>query len=60
MDHFDEEGFRHLGEFEKKMMKKRIKMRGFKKASDKNKKLAKTYHVDKPLTEEKEMLYRTK
>lgn len=60
VDAFGDEGFRHLGQFEKKMMKKRIKMRGFKESSDKNKKMAKQYFTDKPLTKEKKDLYKLK
>lgn len=60
VDAFGDEGFRHLVQFEKKMMKKRIKMRGFKEGSEKNKKYAKQYYTEKPLTKEKKDLYKSK
>ena len=56
---YDDDGFQHLADFQKKMMKKRVKMRNFNEESNKNKKLAKQYNTDTPLNVEKHTFYKT-
>ncbi len=57
---YNEEGFKHLDDFEKRMLQKRIKMRAFKVDQNKGKKMAKLYQTEKPLNKEKQIFYRTR
>jgi hypothetical protein len=61
VNHFNEDGFKHLELFEQKMLKKKIKMQHFKERSKANKKMAKTYKNDgKEIPMEKTLFYKTK
>ena len=61
VNHFNDDGFKHLELFEQKMLKKKIKMQHFKERANANKKMATAYKTDgKQIPMEKTLFYKTK